>query len=112
MENVIMVDRDEKDDTVAPLKLYFVLLGFPSCQSAVRKTVLNEGQNELELKKPGQVCNKSNAGSSKMFLFSYAFFIVPIFIDCRCRYVVSNKLNYFRGNHSGDSMHIRVKGYF
>ena len=107
-----MVDRDEKHNTVAPLKLYFLLLGFLSCQSVVRKTVLNKGQNELELKKPGQVFNTSSAGSSKMFLFSYAFFIVSIFIDCRCIYVVSNKLNYFRGNHSGDSMHIRVKGYY
>jgi hypothetical protein len=109
MENVIMVERDEKDNTVTPLKLYFLLLGCQSCQSAVRKTALNEGQNELELKKPGQVFDRSSAGSSKMFLFGYAFFIVSIFIDCRCRYVVSNKLNYFRGNHSRDSMHIRVK---
>jgi hypothetical protein len=54
-ENVIVVDRDEKDNTIAPLKLYLLLLGCPNCQSAVRKSVLNEGHNELELKKPGQV---------------------------------------------------------
>lgn len=107
-----MVDRDEKDITIAPLKLYFLLQGCPSCQSAVRKTVLNKEHNELELKKPGQVFHRSSADSSKMFLYGYAFFIVLIFICCRCKYVVSNKLYYFGGNHSGDIMHIRVKDYY
>jgi len=55
MENVIVVDPDEKNNTIAPLKLYFLLLGCLSCQSAVRRTVLNKGHNELELKKPGQI---------------------------------------------------------
>jgi hypothetical protein len=82
-ENVIVVDRDEKHNTVAPLKLYFLLLGCPSCQSAVRKTVLNKGHNELEFKKPGQVFHRSSAGISKMFLCGYTFFIVLIFIYCR-----------------------------
>lgn len=84
----------------------------PTCQSAVRKTVLIEGHNELELKKPGQVFYRSSADSSKMFLCSYAFFIVLIFIYCRCKYVVSNKWYYFGGNHSGDSMNITVKVYY
>lgn len=28
-ENVIVVDSDEKDNTIAPLNLYFLLLGYP-----------------------------------------------------------------------------------
>ena len=52
MENVIVVDRDGKDNTIAPLEPYLLLWGCQSCQSAVRKTVLNKGYNELELKKP------------------------------------------------------------
>jgi hypothetical protein len=36
VEKVIVVDRDGKDNTIEPLKLYFVLLGCPSRQSAVK----------------------------------------------------------------------------
>ena len=65
----------------------------------------------LSIIKPGQVFHRSGAGNFKMFLYGYALFVVSIFIYCRCKYVVSNKLYYFRGNHSGDSMLIRVKVY-
>jgi len=99
----------KKGNTIALLKLYFLLLECPSCQSAVRKIVLNKGHSELELKKPGQIFLRSSAGSSKMFLYGYAFFSAFIFIYCSCKYIVSNKLHYFRGNHPGNSMHIRVK---
>lgn len=67
MEIVILVDRDEKDNAIAALKLYLLLLGCPSRQSAVRKAVLNKGHNELELKKPGQVFHRSSAVSSELF---------------------------------------------
>jgi len=70
MENVIVVNRDEKDNTIAPLKLSFLLLGYPNCHLAVRKTVLIKGHNELELKNPGQVFHRSSADSSKMFFYT------------------------------------------
>lgn len=109
MENVIVVDRDEKDNTIAPLKLYLLVLRYSSCQSAVRKTVVNKGHNELELKNRDMFFTDVVQAVLKCLYTDMHSSLSWFSFVADAKYFVSNKLYYFGGNHCGHSMNLKWK---